>query len=195
MTAGLIAGSLAAMVAVLASLPLRSPSDTLFNSASVALAGLLAGAIAGGVWLAVRNSPAPPGRFLVFWSAICLPVAAAVIIYGRSQLDHFTGFVLPLALLIYGVTGILTVAIPRWLPNLKWWTAGIAVAAALLLGFGLVNQTDQESGELKLPPPGSRAVPAEAPALGGKLTSHVLDTGEWPVNNASTIGTQEHRGL
>ena len=52
-------------------------------------------------------------------------------------------------------------AIPRCLPRLRWWQAGIAVAVALVIGVGLVNQTDQESGRLELPPPGSQAVPVE----------------------------------
>ena len=163
MLAGLTAGSVAAVIAVLVSLPLRSPSDTLLNSASVALACLLSGLAAGLLWLAVRRSQRPSAYFLVAWSALFLSAAIAVVLFGRSQLDHFTAFAVPLAAIAYVVTGALTVSIDRYIPRLRWWQAGIAVVVALAFGIGLVNQTDQESGRLELPPPGSQAVPAEAP--------------------------------
>ena len=163
MTPSLIAGAGAAIIAVLVSLPLRSPSDTLLNSASVALAALLCGGVAGVIWLAWRNSPARSARFLVTWSVVFLPVAALAVAYGRSQLDHFTAFALPLALIIYVVIGVLTVALPRYLPNLRWWYAAGAVVIALAVGFGLATQGDQESGRLELPPPGSRIIDTEFP--------------------------------
>ncbi len=156
MAAGVMAGAVAALIAVLVSLPLRSPSDTLLNSASVALAGLLWGLVAGAIWAACGNSSSRAARFLVAWSVVFLPVTVAVVLYGRSQLDHFTAFALPLALIIYAVTGLLTVGISRYLPNLRRWYAVGAVAVALVVGFGLVSQGDQESGRLELPPPGSR---------------------------------------
>ena len=191
MTAGLTAGSVSAVLAVLVSLPLRSPSDTLLNSASVALAGLLAGVIAGAIWLAMSRSPSSTVLFIVVWTVLFLPATVAVILYGRSQLDHFTAFVLPLALIIYSVTGILTVAIPRFISNLKWWYAAIAVVAALGLGFGLVGQTDQESGRLELPPPGSMVVPAKAPALADAAISLALNAAEGRTRNAGRIRIQK----
>ena len=166
MIPGLTAGSVAALIAVLVSLPLRSPSDTLLNSASVALASLLAGVLAGVIWWVLRDSRSRGVYFLVIWTVLFVPPAAALVLYGRTQLDHFTAFAIPLALIVYGVTGILTVAIARYFPRLRWWKAGIAVAIALLIGFGLVNQTDQESGRLELPPPGSWAVPEEKGGVG-----------------------------
>lgn len=162
MTPSVTAGALAAIVAVLVSLPLRSPSDTLLNSASVALAALLAGVVAGVIWLAWRNSPARTARFLATWSVVFLPSAALVVIYGRSQLDHFTAFAVPLALIFYIAVGVLTVALPRYLPGLRWWYAAGAVAVALAVGFGLATQGDQESGRLELPPPGSRIIDTDS---------------------------------
>ncbi len=175
MLAGLTAGSVAAVIAVLVSLPLRSPSDTLLNSASVALACLLAGLAAGALWLAVRRSSRPAGYFLAAWSVLFLPAAIVVTLFGRSQLDHFTAFAVPLAAIAYLATGLLTLAIPRYFPQLRWWQAGLAVVVALAIGIGLVNQTDQESGRLELPPPGSRVVPAELPVT--------LETGAIRVTN------------
>ena len=168
MSSGLIAGSAAAVIAVVVSLPLRSPSDTLFNSASVALASLLAGALAGVLWWVLRDCGSRSVRFLAIWTLVFIPAVAALALYGRTQLDHFTAFVLPLAGIIYLVTGILTIAIPRYMPRISWWYAPVAVVIALVLGFGLVTQTDQESGRLELPPPGSYVVPS-GPAFSGEV--------------------------
>ena len=161
MSSGLIGGSAAAIIAVLVSLPLRSPSDTLLNSASVALASLLAGALAGALWWILRGSHTRSVRFLLIWTVLVVPTTLVVVLYGSAQLDNFTAFVLPLAGIIYLVTGILTIAIPRYAPGNPWWSWPLAVAVALALGFGLVTQTDQESGRLELPPPGSWVVPFE----------------------------------
>ena len=54
--AGLVAGSIAAITAALVSLPLRSPNDLIFNSATVAVGGLLAGAQPS---VAFKASPLP----------------------------------------------------------------------------------------------------------------------------------------
>ena len=166
MIPGLTSGAVAAIVAVLVSLPLRSPSALLFNSATVCLAALLAGALAGIIWLAVRHSRRPALRFLVSWSVIFLSVATLVVLVGRSQLDHFVTFAVPLALIVYAITGILTVAIPACLPRVRWWWMTGAVAVALALGFGFITHTDQESGRLELPPPGSHSIPLPDPAAG-----------------------------
>lgn len=165
MTPGLVAGSVAAVLAVFLSLPLRSPSDTLLNSISVALAALLAGVLAEVIWRVTRRSQAWEVRFLVAWSVIFIPVAAGITLYGRSQLDHFVAFAAPLALTVYVVTGLLTIGLPRYFPNMRWWCPVVAMVIAVALGLALVNQVDQESGRLELPPPGSSLPPGElAPA-------------------------------
>ena len=163
LTAGLTAGAVAAVVSVLVSLPLRSPSDALFNSASVALAALLAGAVAGLLRTLTRQRPSGGRYFLALWTALFVPAAVLLILAGQSQLDHFIGFAAPLSVIIFLVTASLTLLIPRWLPRLQWWGAALAVAAAIGLGLGLAEQGDQESGELRLPPPASRLVPGPLP--------------------------------
>ena len=163
MLSGLTAGAVAGIVAVLVSLPLRSPSAVLFNSLTVCLAALLAGALAGVIWWVCRRFQRPTLYFFVVWSAIFLPVTAVVVLAGRTQLDNFVTFALPLALIIYALTGLLTVGIPALLPRFPWraavGAAAGAIVVALALGFGLITQTDQESGRLELPPPGSYSVP------------------------------------
>ncbi len=160
MSAGLTAGSIAAIIAVLVSLPLRSPTDTLLNSASVALAGLLAGALAGIIWRFARRSAAGYIYFGGAWTVLFIPAALAVIFLGQSQLDNFAAFAIPLASIVFVATGLLTIAISRYFPQLRWWGAAIAIVAAVIVGVVLVGQTDQESGELQLPPPETRLAPA-----------------------------------
>ena len=167
MLSGLTAGAVAGIVAALVSLPLRSPSAVLFNSLTVCLAALLAGMLAGAIWWVCRRSRRPVVYFVVVWSGIFLPLTAAVVLVGRTQLDNFVTFALPLALIIYALTGLLTIGIPAFLSRLPWWAATVVsvvaaagtVVVALLLGFVLITQTDQESGRLELPPPGSYSVP------------------------------------
>jgi hypothetical protein len=47
---GLGAGAIAAIFAVLISLPLESPDDIIFNAASVGFASLIVGAMSGLLW-------------------------------------------------------------------------------------------------------------------------------------------------
>ena len=67
MYAAMIAGSIAAIVDALVSLPLRSPDDALFNSATVVVGALISGA---GWPTAKTNEPASQqfGRSVSFWS-------------------------------------------------------------------------------------------------------------------------------
>ncbi len=53
---GVIAGSIAAILATLVSLPLHSSVDNVFNSATVALASLFVGIGAGGFWNKLEDS-------------------------------------------------------------------------------------------------------------------------------------------
>ena len=160
MTAGLTAGAIAAILAVLVSLPLRSPSDTLFNSASVALAGLLAGVAAGIVWQISRRSERPTARFALIWTIVFFIPTVAAVVAGEYQLDNFAVFAIPLAAVIFLLTGLLTVATSHYYPRLRWWAAAISVGLAVIAGGGLAGQGDQESGELRLPPPASRSAPS-----------------------------------
>ncbi|MCH7738305.1 MAG: hypothetical protein IH872_13005, partial [Chloroflexi bacterium] len=72
---GVIAGSIAAIVAALVSLPLRSPLDNVFNTATVALASLLVGIAAGLVW---DKLAASPRRLPYYAGALALGLIAVV---------------------------------------------------------------------------------------------------------------------
>ena len=165
MIAGIIAGSIAAVVAALVSLPLRSPDDILLNSATVVVGSLLAGIAAGVVWRIFARHREPILRFSLIWS-ICFTLAALVAVGGETQLDNFTTFVLPLAAIVFFLTGLLTVLLERTtLVRLRWLPAA-AVVVALAIGIGLAGQGDEESGRLELPPRSGISIPSDALTLG-----------------------------
>ena len=84
MRAGLIAGSVAAVAAVLLSLPLHSPSDTLFNTAAVATAAISAGVVVAGL----RRRLPGPHHLLRFAAAVAALFAATAValIVGATRL-------------------------------------------------------------------------------------------------------------
>lgn len=156
MRAGIIAGSVAAIAAVLLSLPLYSPSDTLFNSASVAAGSLVAGVVAGLLWNALPAGPRRLRRFVSAW-AVLFALTVVALFAGETQIDRMLEFGLPLAALVFAVSGVLTPALDRPLPR-RWHAPASAVPViapllALALGVALVGQGDGESGTLSLPAP------------------------------------------
>ena len=92
MLSGITAGSVAAIIAVLVSLPLRSPSDTLLNSASVALAALLAGVVAGLLWLAMGRFDRRTVYFLAVWTVLFVPVGHCGGAFWAVATGSFCGF-------------------------------------------------------------------------------------------------------
>ena len=148
---GIVAGSIAAVVAALVSLPLRSPDDALLNSATVTLAALAAGLAAGLLWRIV--SPKRKGLviFAGLWAG-AFGVVAVISVVGETQLDNFIGFALPLAAIVFPVTGVLTVVLSKSRFFRRWPVAAVAAVIALAVGIPLAGQGDQESGRLELPP-------------------------------------------
>ena len=149
MRAGLTAGALTAIVAVLVSLPLHSPLDNVFNSATVAIATLVAGIAAGLLW------GRPRGGLVLYAGALsaALAVTIAVMAVGSLWLDRLASFGIPLAVIAFVGAGALTPVAARLTPA-RWATllAAIAVVVALALGIGLAGQGDAPSGKLTIPP-------------------------------------------
>ncbi len=148
MRAGLTAGAVAAMVALLVSLPLHSPLDNLFNSATVAIANLIVGCIAGLFW---RRSPSGLVRYAV-GLALAFAVTVAVLLVGDIWLERLASFGVPLAAIAFVGGGALT-PMAGALPD-RWATAlaAVAVIVALGLGIALAGQGDGPSGKLTIPP-------------------------------------------
>ena len=163
MFAGLMAGGIATILAVLLSLPLVSPHDGLFNSASVALAGLGVSALAGvvGQLSGRREGRAGARLFALIWLPLAVGLTGAAL-YGMaaSGLENYWAFTLVLAAALFGGAGGGAVLLRRYGPALPWWAALPVIILALTLGWAWRESGDQPGGGLELPPPASRQVPA-----------------------------------
>ncbi len=149
--AGLTGGAFAGIVGVLANLPLVSPSDSFFNSATV-MVGSLATGLAVGIWGwvlgdgHVRRAP--------FWSGIVFVIGVATIIavVGESQLERSVSYIAPLAAIVVGTTAGIFLVLSQSPRSLPWRLTLALVALVIGLGIGLAGFGDQESGRLELPP-------------------------------------------
>ena len=163
--AGLVAGSVAAIVAALASLPLQSPDDILFNSATVVVGALVTGSVAGSIWRILPNDRSRQRRFTLLW-VISLVLVSLLAIAGEAQLDRFFSFLMPLAAIVFVLTGLLTPVIARSSKLSQLWLAPMIVALAIAVGITLVGHGDQKSGKLELPPRASNpAQPLKSTAV------------------------------
>ena len=162
MFAGLTAGGIATILAALLSLPLVSPHDGLFNSASVALAGVGVSALAGVVCrLAGRREGQAGARlFALIWLPLAFGLTGAAL-YGMaaSGLENYGAFTLALAAVLFGGAGGGAVLLRRYGPALPWWVALPVIILALTLGWAWRESGDQPGGGLELPPPAARQLP------------------------------------
>ena len=149
--AGLTAGSVAAMVGVLANLPLRSPSDAFFNSATVMPAALLAGLGAGLLWRALSHRRRGTIYFAAA-TALAFGLVCIAAIASESQMERSVSYMVPLAAIVLGLTGFLTPPLARAGAPLPRWATALMVTLAIGLGVALAGHGDQESGRLELPP-------------------------------------------
>ena len=155
----LLAGSVAAVVASLVSLPLRSPHDTLLNTATVTVGALAAALLAGMAWRALRPLDARPIIFSALWSAALALVGLSSLAAEALWLEGAISFVIPLAFIVFAITGIATASLSGSPTTSRWWPAALAVLAAAALGFALMAQGDQKSGRLELPPRAEATAP------------------------------------
>lgn len=151
MNASITAGAIAAIVAALVSLPLTSPDDVRLNSASVAIASILVGLLAGLMWRMLVNTEGRPFKFGVLWTVSSVTVGAMLLSAFAVQLDNLIPFALPLVVIVCLITGILTLVFGRDPSPLRWWAAPVAVALALAVAIPLAGVGDEESGRLELP--------------------------------------------
>ncbi|MCE2469968.1 MAG: hypothetical protein J4F32_05590, partial [Dehalococcoidia bacterium] len=125
-----------------------SPSDALFNSASVTLATLAVCLGGGLLWrlALVRSNPPKTYALLLGATAACLFALAAG---GEAVLERSAAFGLPLA----AVSVIGAAAVPRVSrAALPLPLVAAALAGALALGAALAGIGDAPSGRLELPP-------------------------------------------
>ena len=148
---GLLSGAVAALVGSLVQLPLRAPSDSLFNSGTVMAGGLLVGLASGVIWKIAGRSQRRAYLFFPVWAA-GFGITLVIAIAGESQLDRSISYIVPLAAIVFAVTGALTPLLASSLVSTRWWVVLLAVVAAVGVGVGLASMGDQESGRLELPP-------------------------------------------
>ncbi len=84
--------------------------------------------------------------------AAVLGLVSAAAVAGESQLARSVSYIVPLAAIVLGLTGVLTVLLPRTGWTASWRLALLSVIIAVGLGIGLAGHGDQESGRLELPP-------------------------------------------
>ncbi|HIF73201.1 MAG TPA: hypothetical protein EYQ61_11690 [Dehalococcoidia bacterium] len=150
-SAGLGVGSIAAIIAILISLPLKSPDDILFNAASVGFAAVGFGGLAGLSWHWSQRDLAVGRQYLA--SSIGMIVAAlAVAAAAGLQFEDALVFTVPLALIssIIPIVGTPIAAKSEKFRNCNYL---LLVAIAVAMSIALAGQGDQESGSLSLPPP------------------------------------------
>ena len=150
MLAGLIAGSVAALVASLVSLPLRSPLDLAFNTLTITLASLVVGMASGLLWKTLADNP----RRRLYYAgglAAAFVVAAVVALVGNMWLERFAAFTIPLAAIVFALSGILAPVVGGISGAAVRGLAVVLLIASVGLGVGLASQGDTESGELSLP--------------------------------------------
>ena len=150
MLAGLIAGSVAALVASLVSLPLRSPLDIAFNTLTVTVASLVVGIASGLLWKALADNPRRP-LYYAGGLAAAFVVVAVVALVGSMWLERFAAFTIPLAAIVFALSGILAPMVGGISVAAVRGLAVVLLIASVGLGIGLAGQGDTESGELSLP--------------------------------------------
>jgi len=149
--AGLGAGSVAAIIVVLVSLPLKSPDDILFNSASVGFMSIGFGAVCGIAWHRSGSNRLLNRRYVA--ASLGISVAALAVALGaQTQLDNAVEFTVPLTLIAIVVSVVGTPFAARS-ARFGIWFYRFIVLVAVVLSISLVGQGDQESGSLSLPPP------------------------------------------
>jgi hypothetical protein len=152
---GLAAGLAAGVVAILVSLPLRSPHDAALNSATVGIASLASSIVLSVLWVRLKSV----GRRTLTFAAICAAaivtsLVVAAIAESALDLERTVGYVVPLASLEFGIAAVTVPAFSRYSKTLKWLTVPLIVAV-VGLGLGLSSVGDEETGRLELPPPAS----------------------------------------
>jgi hypothetical protein len=176
---GFTAGALGTVLAVLLSLPLRSPDDVFFNAATVALGGLVASMAAGVTWsLMARRTTAVRDFAIVLAAAFALVAAAALA--GEAVFERTASYAIPLAAVIFGGIASLTPVLAR--RGLPAWAGAAALVPVVALAAVFAESGDEDSTPLTLP------------AAVGAVPASTAPSGAAPVQTAATtVGSTEFR--
>ena len=161
MLIGLLSGAIAALIAGLLSLSLHSPDDAIFNTATITVGALQT--MLSSRWFAIAWG----GVFIVIVAAL----AASEVVFARM-----VAFGLPIAAVIFAVTGLGAWFLRDRLTSRVPAIAGLATVVALGAGVALAGQRDSASGALALPPTTSSSAVASAAATGTAGTASASAT-------------------
>ncbi len=153
-----MAGSGAAIACVLVSLPLRSPSDAMLNSATVMAGGLLAGLACGVLRRALDARVTRPNAIFIAGLLACFALISLGALAAETYIERSVSFILPLAGLALGIAGALTLLLRRSSRPVPWWAVTLTLVLAVGLGLALAGRGDQQDGRLELPPRGASRV-------------------------------------
>ena len=179
MLIGLLAGAIAALIAGLLSLPLHSPDDAIFNTATITVGALIAGVAAG-----TLQTMLSPRWFAIAWGGAFIVVVAALAA-SEAVFTRMIAFGLPIATVVFGVTGpgawFLRERVTSRVPAI----AGLATVVALGAGVALAGQRDSASGALALPPSTSSIAASTAAGTATSATA----TGAVAAGASATAAT------
>lgn len=169
MIAAIVASVIGGMIAIALSLPLHSPDDVFFNTASVSIGALAAGLAAGALWRALAGQLA---RFEAAMGALFV-LGAGAAFAGEQVFAGMLAFALPLVAVVLGSIAGLTPMLARRTPPAG---AMAAVVPLLALGIALAGRGDAEVRALTLPPMASTPL-----AAAGTTTATALATAAAPA--------------
>ncbi|MEN8238767.1 MAG: YceI family protein [Actinomycetota bacterium] len=174
MLAGAVAGAIAAIVAGLASVALRSPDEVIANSLTVVLTSIALGLLAGALWRRLRATDNAEKVFA--WSMVgaFFAVAAAIALADLFVLSNVITYAGPLAVIIFITLGFFVPMLSR--VTAAVWIAAIPIIIALALGVGLFGRGNVASGELSLDDLDTPSSQTTEPAATG-VTSTAAVTG------------------
>ncbi len=161
MNASLLVGGLVAVAAALLSLPLRSPSDALFNTASV-VAGVLALSVASGAWRQWAWARPHSLRWFAGGHLLGFIVWVLIAVALEGQLERMISFTVPIAALAFGSLALLTPYVSGAAVAERRLVVLAALLVAVAVGTGLARHGDTESGRLELPPRSSVTLAGQA---------------------------------
>lgn len=138
--AGLAAGSVAAIVAAVVSLPLPDPDADVVNSLTVVLLSLALGAVAGMLWRRLRATEGALRAFGWTMAGGFVVALMAIAVTDQTVLSNLIAYATPLVAILFITLGFLTPLFAR--VTSSPWLAAIPVVIALALGIGLIGQED-----------------------------------------------------
>jgi hypothetical protein len=148
MAAGLIAGAIGTTLAILLSLPLRSPDDVFFNAATVTAGGLVAAAGAGVAWSRLRARSNARRNFAIGVGVVFLVVAVGAL-GGEALFERTAAYTIPIAGVIFGTIAVTTPALAR--RRLPAWAGPAALVPVVALGAVFAESGDEDATPLTLP--------------------------------------------